>query len=582
VTGRTAVVVAACLLLSACGVSLPESGPVESTTVSGSNHREESVIINPRGPVDGDSAEEIVRGFVEAMMATPPIKTSVAREFLTPEARESWQPTGIIAYDSMSLSSPRGADEVAMTLFDADRTDSRGTWLGPVTVADASFSIPLEYENGEWRISDPPDVLMVARSWFERRLRQVSLYFFDPTGSLLVPEPVFAPRGVQLASTLVNGLLQGPSPGLSGSELTFLPSGLRPVVSVPVSDSGVAQVDLISDAAEVLLAPPQTEQLVAQLAWTLRQDPNISRFGVTIGGREVTLPNGESEFNVGHGSSYAPYVADASPVLYGLRDGRLVAGSGQSLDQVSGPFGGEDYQLRSVAVDMRADQAAGVSAGGTTLWVGSVDGAGDAPTLLKDDGVDLLDPSWDFRGRLWVVDRRPGGAVIQYTRGTKLRTIDIAGISGQNVKDLLVSRDGSRLLAVVRRDAQNDDVVVSRILTTGDGKVVRALPAEGVISPQTTEGKIRDIAWRSPTSIAYLQPVSRRLFQVRSASVDGASIGIDSVFVTIADDVVQLVGSPTPGQPLYAFGPEALTNLAGPRDQQITVDRGVTDLSYVG
>ncbi len=578
----TGVVVAACLLLSACGVSLPESGPVEETTVSGSNPREESVIINPRGPVDGDSAEEIVRGFVEAMMATPAIKTSVAREFLTAEARESWQPTGIIAYGTTEVSTSPGTDRVGLTLFGADRTDSRGTWRGPVTGADASFSIPVELENDEWRISDPPDVLMVASSWFERRLRQVSLYFFDPTGSLLVPEPVFAPRGVQLASTLVNGLLQGPSPGLSGSELTFLPSGLRPVVSVPVSDSGVAQVDLISDAAEVPVAPPEPERLVAQLAWTLRQDPGIRRFGVTIAGREVTLPNGESEFSVGHGSSYAPYVADASPALYGLRDGRLVAGSGQSLDEVSGPFGEADYQLRSVALDMRADQAAGVSAGGTTLWVGSVDDALSAPRLLKDDGVDLLDPAWDFQGRLWVVDRRPGGAVIQYTRGTELHTIEIEGISGQNVKDFLVSRDGTRVVAVIRGDAQNDDVVVSRILTTGEGQVVRSLPIENVVSPETTEGKIRGIAWRSPTSIVYLQPVSRRLFQVRSASVDGASIGIDSVFVTIVDDAVQLVGSPTPGQATYAFAPGSLTNLAGPRDQQIAVDQGVTDLSYVG
>ena len=32
------------------------------------------------------------------MTATPAIKTSVAREFLTEDARDTWQPTGTIIY----------------------------------------------------------------------------------------------------------------------------------------------------------------------------------------------------------------------------------------------------------------------------------------------------------------------------------------------------------------------------------------------------------------------------------------------------------------------------------------------------
>ncbi len=203
-------------------------------------------------------------------------------------------------------------------------------------------------------------------------------------------------------------------------------------------------------------------------------------------------------------------------------------------------------------------------------------------TLLKNDGVDLLTPAWDFRDRLWMVDRRPEGAVVQYARGADVRTLEVEGISGQDVKDFLVSRDGSRIIAVVRQDADNDSIVVSRVLTTGDGGVVRALPARPVTSAETTEGKIRDIAWRTTTSIAYSQPVSRRLFQVRSASIDGAALGVDSLFVTIADDVTELVGSPTPDQSVYALAPEALMDLAGPRDQQVAVEPGVTHLSYVG
>lgn len=576
-----ALAVLAALLLAGCGVSLPSGGPVVETTPLGSNAREDTVIINPRGPGKGDTPEEIVRGFVEAMMATPPIKTSVAREFLTSDAREDWQPTGVVAYSTTTLSPLRGSGVVDMTLVDAATTDARGAWVGPLTGAAATFAIPLELEDDQWRISDPPDVLMVDRSWFERRLRQASLYFFDATGSLVVPEPVFAPRGVQFATTLVNALLQGPPPELATAELSFLPTGLRPVVSVPVSDDGVAQVDLISDAGDVPLGPPEAERLVAQLAWTLRQDTGISRFRVTIGGREVKLPNGESEFSVGHGSAFAPYVADASPVLYGVRDGLLVAGSPQSLEPVSGPLGQEGvFPLRSAALDMRADQAAGVSTGGTTLVQAPVDDDG-TPRVLKADGVDLLDPAWDFRDRLWVVDRRPDGAVVQYFHGDSARTLEVPGISGEDVKAFAVSRDGTRIAAVVRSGPTEDEVVVSRLLTAGDVQVVRALDAR-VVTPPEFDGKVRDVAWRSPTGLVYLQPESRRLYQVRTASVDGASLGIDTPPVSLTGEVTDLVGSPTPSQPAYALAEGALKDLAGPRDQDIPLDPGVTHLSYVG
>ena len=49
-------------------------------------------------------------------------------------------------------------------------------------------------EDGEWRIDAAPDALIVPEDWFETRYRQVSLYFFDPTASILAPEPVFVPQ----------------------------------------------------------------------------------------------------------------------------------------------------------------------------------------------------------------------------------------------------------------------------------------------------------------------------------------------------------------------------------------------------
>ncbi len=165
-----------------------------------------------------------------------------------------------------------------------------------------------------------------------------------------------------------------------------------------------------------------------------------------------------------------------------------------------------------------------------------------------------------------------------------MRELSVDGISGEDVKRFLVSRDGSRLIAVIRHDADNDSIVVSRIVSTGDGQVVGALSAEDITDPDNLEGQIRDIAWRSPTSIAVLQPVTHELFQVRTASVDGTTTS-DSPSV-IPEPVVGLVGTPVEGESIYAFtrseNRTTLADLAGPRGEGLDVDPRLTMLAYVG
>ncbi len=582
---RTAVVAAlgvACLLLTSCGVGIPDSGPVHETSADGSDRGDGSVNIRPLRPGKGASAEEIVTGFIDAMRATPAITTSVARQYLMPQAAKTWQPTGMVVYSR--IIAPRGNNPSDVTLVDAVRFDARGAWLGPVPEGDLTVTFPMESEDLELRISEPPPYLMVPQSWFAQRFQQASLYFLDPSARILVPEPVYVPRGPQFVSSLVNGLLQAPPTELGGTEQSYFPGDLRSL-SVPVSESGVAEVDLTSDTvAATMPSPEQVDLMVSQLAWTLRQVPNIKRFRVTIDGRSVQLPN-EPEFSVEHGHEYAPYVAGSSTQLFGLQDGLMVGGSPQNLVPVTGPFGQAGGSLRSIAPDLRAEQVAGVSAAGDTLSVAPVKDNGEQPRELISAGEDLLRPVWDFDGRLWEVDRRSSGAVVYFLnrRTGAMQPLHVEGISGEDVKRFLVSRDGSRLIAVIREDAENDSIVVSRIRTTGDGQVLSALSAEHITDPENPDGQIRDIAWRSPTSIAVLQPVAHELFQVRTASIDGAG-PLDSLTV-IDEPVLGLIGTPVQGEPIYALirseTRTALADLAGPRGERLEIDPRLTMLAYV-
>jgi hypothetical protein len=565
------------LTTTAC-VGLPDDGPVEEVQTSGSGTRVGAMAINPRGPQPGQSPSAVVKGFLDAMLATP-IRDDVARQFLAEQSRDVWDPRATIVYDTASLPrpSPQAGNLVDVTLTGADRIDERGSWQGAAP-DDLSFSV-IE-ENGEFRIADPQNALIVPQRWYAQRFRQVSLFFFDPTSQVLVPDPVFVPRAADLASTLVQRLIAGPAPELRDYARNALPAGADPEISVPVSSDGVAEVDLEGDVT----VPSLTDRglLVAQLAWTLRQDSSVERLSVRVDGERVTPP-GQPEVSVSAGEAFAPFVATANRLLFGLADGLMVTGSAQDLTAVSGPFGQFDFGLRSVTPDLNASRAAGVSSDGSAMYVApvrvSAEGAEVEPVVTG--ATDLLVPAWDFSNRLWMVDRRPDGAVVTYLREGRTAEIEIVGITGEDVKSFLVSRDGSRFVAVLRGDNE-DAIVVSRLLHDADGRVVDALEARQVDVEGGLGLRIRDITWLSPTSIVVLHRIGQRLFLVRSTSVDGAPADVDDLSLTIDERVLGLAGTPDPAQSTYAIVRGGLIDVSGPSGGDLDVAPGITSLGYVG
>ena len=177
-------------------------------------------------------------------MTATPIQTNVAqavprqgrrRPRGTPSART-------ITYGDASPPRRTAGRRSSVTLTDADRLDSAGRLARPAAaLASRSLQFPMTMEDGEWRIARAPDALIVPESWFEQRFRQVSLYFFDPTAQILVPEPVFVPRGDQLATTLIEALLRGPG-GEPGA-------GRRAASSRPASTFGALGAGLAPTAS---------------------------------------------------------------------------------------------------------------------------------------------------------------------------------------------------------------------------------------------------------------------------------------------------------------------------------------------
>lgn len=567
-------VLAVVLGLSAC-VRMPTDGPVTEVQTSTVTAPRAPFDFDPKPPQPGESASGIVTHFLEAMKARP-ITTSVARQFLSEEAQREWRPDdAVVTYGE--IGDPVGGDlTVQVPMSTINEYDDRGAWQR--SRDGVTLQLGLTSEDGEWRISEVPDALVVPESWFEDSYRRASLYFFDPTTQILVPEPVHIPDGDQVASSLVPGLL--PSAGTDPRiERTYFPEGFTSAFSVPITSAGIAQVSLDGDPEAV---DETTSQLMlTQLIWTLRQEPRIRAVQLTIGDRELGLPGGATQVDLDVGSAFDPTGAQSTGDVFALVDGRVVRGTPSSLLATPGPMGVDRLGVRSIGVNLDGTRVAGVAGDGSGVLVAPVDEEGSAVQVVSG-ARNLLAPAWDFADRMWLVDRAGGRARVLVVNGDRARTVTVPGVSGRDVEQFLVSRDGSRLVAVVA-DEDGDRVVAGRILHDDSGRVLGATRARTLAYEPDASGQVRDIAWRTPTAVSVLSDITDDLSQVRTVSVDGAPgeiVGSGSGRVRGA--FRSLVGSPVEGAEVYAVAGDEIIDLTAPTRPLGALPSELTSLTYVG
>ena len=549
------VLVALLLAMAATGcVGLPSSGPVRSVAVQDNGGSDTLVDYTPPGPTPGSAPIPLVDDFLTSMTATP-LNTYVARQYLTAGSSRSWVPEqGTVVYGSQQMVSEPGG-RVTLELRDVVELDGRGTWLGdPTGGKGRNYRLHLVREGGEWRLNRPPDRLLIPRTHFDTQYQQRLLYFFDQSAQVLVPEPVYVPRGRQAPTLLLASLLQGPEPDLRRTERTFFPRGTRlDGISVPVSRNGTAEVPL-SD--HVLDAGNTAEKLLfAQIAWTLGQLPGVQRVRVTVGGTPVDPPGLREDVGVDDLSEFDPSVAWASTALFGLRDGRVVTSSTTGEERVTGPAGTLRLGLRSLAVDLLAQHIAGVGSDGRRVLESDRDGVPGRPARRSDvrtvyRGTDVLRPAYDLYGRLWLVDDTRTGARLSVVRAGTARPVVAPGVTGAQVDRVTLSRDGTRLVTQVHRDG-HDRVLVSRVERDTRGRVTRVGPAHP-LPLRGAAGPIVDVAWQGPATLAVLLRQGPTTSQVLLVKVDGSSTptSLEADAELFDGRATGLVASPAPGTPL--------------------------------
>lgn len=553
-------------LLAGC-VSLPDTGSVTTEPRQGTaDDGAGSYDYTPLGPRPGYTPSEVVDGFLLAMQASPQ-STAVARKYLTDEARAGWFPEKTTLVHGSKVVT--GDDRVfRVSLDQTDQLDERGSWLGRVGGSKGvDYDLEVVRERGEWRIANPPDALIIPRDHFESRYQQYAVYYFDPSGQVLIPQPTYLPRGEQAATLLVRRLLDGPDPRLEGVLRSYLPGGIEDVFSVPVSLEGVAEVTL--DEQVLRLSEEDRELVLAQLAWTLRQVTGVDSMQVTVDGVPLDVPGAGSPQNVSSWTEYDPAVQWASREVFGVLDGSPVALS-ESGEDVAGVFGAQEYALRDIAADLTGSRIAGVSEDGTTVVLAPRGQTTEEPpspeqTEVLYSGTDVLGPSWDVFENLWLVDRTPDGATVSVVVDGEVMPVEAPGLAGEDVTDFVVSRDGSRVVAVVP-GRSGEQLMISRVARTPNGRVRGLTRAVELPLAQGGVDEIRDIAWRSPTSVAVLTGPSPESSQVLLALVDGSTAlaDVDSTAEIFRRRAVRLVASPSADTPVYLGTPDgSLFELGG-------------------
>src|SRR6476619_1897664 len=366
-------------------------------------------------PVPGMDPDVLLREFLKAT-ADPANRHLAARQFLTESASRAWDDAGsALLIDHVVFVETRAAERVSATM----RADILGSLsdVGVFETAEGVMPDPgpidLVKTSGGWRIDRLPNGVFLDWQQFQSTYKRNTLYFADPTGKTVVPDPryVAVSDPDQLATELVSKLIAGPRPEMNNTVRNLLgpPLKLRgPVTRADGGKTGVgrgyggARIDL----ENLSTTDPHSRQLLAaQIIWTLARAGINGPYVINADGAAL-----DDRFADGWNSSDVAATdpgADpgAAAGLHALIGGSLVSLDGQRAPRVAGAFGQLPDQT-SATLSRSGQEVASVVAlrpgapdMASSLWVGPI--GGDAAQAL--DGRTLSRPSWSLDDAIWIV-----------------------------------------------------------------------------------------------------------------------------------------------------------------------------------
>ncbi|HEU4360062.1 MAG TPA: MtrAB system accessory lipoprotein LpqB [Mycobacterium sp.] len=442
-------------------------------------------------PAPGMDPDVLLREFLKAT-ADPANRHLAARQFLTRAASDAWDDAGsAMLIDNVVFVETRSADRVSVTMH-ADILGSLsdiGVFETGEGVLPDPGPIELVKTSGGWRINRLPNGVFLDWQQFQATYKRHTLYFVDPTGKTVVPDPryVAVSDPDQLATELVSKLIAGPRPEMADSVRNLLSSPLRlrgPVTRADGGKSGVgrgyggARIDLDSLATT---DPNSRQLLAAQLIWTLSRADIKGPYVIDADGAALDdrFPAGWTTSDVaatdpgaadGAGAGVHALVGGSLVALGGQQSARVAGAFGRMVDQTAAALSRSGRQVASVVTTRsRPDTADSVAA----LWIGDL--GGDA--VQSADGHSLSRPSWSLDDAVWLVvdGNNVVRAISEAASGRPARIlVDSGAVSARfagPIAELQLSRDGTRAAMVI-----GGQVILASVEQTPAGQFVLSYP----------------------------------------------------------------------------------------------------------
>ncbi|MGE2713264.1 MtrAB system accessory lipoprotein LpqB [Mycolicibacterium litorale] len=525
-------------------------------------------------PTPGMDPDVLLREFLKAT-ADPANRHLAARQFLTESASQSWDDAGsALLIDRVVFVETREPERVSVSM----RADILGSLsdMGVFETGEGALPDPGPIElvktTDGWRIDRLPNGVFLDWQQFQSTYKRNTLYFVDPTGTTVVPDPryVAVSDPDQLATELVSKLIAGARPEMVNTVRNLLgsPLSLRgPVTRADGGKTGVgrgyggARVDL----ENLSTTDPHSRQLLAaQIIWTLNRAGINGPYVINADGAPLDdrFADGWETSDVAATDPGA--FAGAAAGLHALMGGSLVALDGQRAPRIPGSFGQAPNQV-SAAVSRSGQDAAsvvvlrpGAPDVQSTLWIGPLGGRANQAL----EGRSLSRPSWSLDDAVWVVvDGANVVRVIQDASGQPARIpVDSGPVALKfpgPITELQLSRDGTRAAMVI-----GGQVILASVEQTQGGQYALTYPRRLGYGLGET---VVSLSWRTGDDIVVSRkdpqhPVS--YVNLDGVNSDGPSRNLampvttvaanpSTVYVADARGVVQLSPSTAEGDPTW-------------------------------
>lgn len=495
-----AVLLTASLSLTGCA-KLPTSSEVKVGSDIQSGLTADYLYYSPSGPAEAATQQEIINGFLNAATG-PQNDYAVARQYLSRDLAAKWNPSlELLIGDTRPLVEVSGLSSGQISVKAVARVDSVGRYQdlgnGVTRVLDYSFV----EENGQWRISQAPDTIVLVRPVFDVLFKSYSLYFYDNQDRYLVPDLRWFATRVSTSTRLVSALLDGPDEWLAASVNTAFAKDTRLAIDSVIVENGTAIVDLAASANDSTVA--QRQRMLVQLTATLTQLTNVDSVRILIDHVPQTIANLPYQVSLAN---------NPDPIVLTSEGLRAVSQTATSMDRASAAA--KSWQATDFAINNQQTLLALLG----PLGVG-VTKLNDPKAELVgvDYRGDLLAPAIDVQGYVFTLGSAAESVLqVSSPAGKPILTFG-SWLARADHSAFAISREGSRL-AVLMNFENKIRLFVAAIERDSKGVPVSiAQPIEIA----TTENIVGSIAWIDDTTLATISRSSDGLTYAAYIQVGG-------------------------------------------------------------